>query len=708
MVFREARSKQIVQQIKKEKTEQQRKNRATKTENRMKLISKATKDLFDPISVNEQDRMAITYKDESTFKVELYSVRPYSDQKYPPISWAGIRFLSDRLPESKKLAGRHNQYTYEISASDNNIEIINEAWKEHKNQIVFDALSQLKFKEILSLGVLQDKNAEIIARFRERGQIPITGIREHEKFPLKDHQKVGRYCLLRNPGFFLYGDPGTGKTAPTISMICEEARIKARNGEGIYRAIIVCPNSVRFNWENEFRKFATVKGRVTILRGNRLDREKLILQSLVEKKDSENLFSVVICSYDSLSSTTEAVCLENIMGQKVNDDLYWDVAVCDESHFIKTPRARRTQASFRLRDKSLKRVILTGTPLTNNLFDLWSQFEFLGSGYSGFTTFKGFRDFYGNYRLDEFTGRTELTDFKNLPLLQERLARLSYRMTKELDLPNLPEKVYDTIEVEMTSEQRKWYAKIATQINIEIEEEIERDAAEGRAQQMTVNNILVKMLRLSQVTSGFIKTDDERDFEGNLVKEGKIIYLIPNPKVEKLVEELKAKGPNDKTIVWSIDVPAIEYISRRLKIENIDHVTFYGKTKEEARQEAIDRYNTDANCRVFVGNPLAGGIGLNLLGYDPNAPDEHTTNTTHIIHYSQGWRPDVRQQADDRAHRYGTRTHVRISNLVIPNTIDEEIRERVEDKQEAARDLSEIRGILQRILNAKLNVNGDS
>lgn len=676
----------------------------------MKLINDATRRLFDPIQVHELDRMSINYKDDQTFTVRLYSIRPDSDQKYPPISWTTIRFITDRLPESKSLPGRRNQYVYEIAASDNNIEIINEAWKEHSHQIVFDPLSKLRFAEILSLGALQDKNAELIARYRERNQLPLTTIKEHEKFPLKDHQKVGRYCLLNNPGFFLYGDPGTGKTAPTISMICEEARKKKEKEGKIYRAIIICPNSVRFNWANELKKFSTVPGRVTILRGQKLDREKLILQSLVDRKDSDDYYSIVICSYDTLSSTTEAVCLENILGREVNADFAWDCAVCDESHFIKTPQAKRTKASFRLRDKSQKRIILTGTPLTNNLFDLWSQLEFLGPGFSGFTTFKGFREFYGNYRLDQFTGRRELTDFKNLPLLQERLARLSYRMTKELDLPNLPDKVYDTIEVNMTKEQRKWYAKIATQINIEIEQEIQRDAAEGRSEKMTINNVLVKMLRLAQVTSGFIKTDDERDFEGNLIEEGKLIYLMPNPKVEKLIEVLQSdeKTKDDKTIVWCVDVPAIQHISRRLEMEGIDHVTFYGDTKIDDREKAIQRYNTDPNCRVFVGNPLAGGIGLNLLGHDPNNPEEYTSNTTHIIHFSQGWRPDVRSQADDRAHRFGTRAHVRISNLVIPNTIDEEIRERVEDKQEAAKDLSEIRGILKRILEAKLEVNGEA
>jgi len=673
----------------------------------MKLQSPATAELFSKVVPHELDRMALLYKDDNAFTAKVFSVREGEDKKYEPISWSLGKWITDTLPEAKQLVGKKNRHTYEIAATDNNVEIIYEAWSECRNQLIMDPGARARFIEILANGRLQDQNIKHIARFRNQGVLPTACglVKEHPRFPLSDYQKVARHCLMSNPGFFLYGDPGTGKTAPTISMICEEAKKKhAEGSNSVYRAVIIVPNNIRFNWENEFKRFATVKGTVTVLYGERNDREAQILRAIASKKSTENLFSIVICSYDSLIATTDALALENILTKEISPELNWDCAVLDESHWIKTPTAARTKASFRVRDRADKRVILTGTPLTNNLFDLWSQFEFLGHGFSGFITFGGFKNFYGQFRLDHITGRKELTEFKNVPLLQERLARLSFRMTKELDLPSLPEKVFDSIECSMTPEQAKKYAQVASEISIEISNQIERDAEAGISQKMTISNILVKMLRLAQVTSGFMKFDDVKDIDGELIEKGRVEHFTPNPKIDALVDLLKSedKTKDDKTIVWAIDVPAIKKISERLEKEGINHVVFYGDTPKDQRQALVDRFNNDPECTVFVGNPMAGGIGLNLIGYNPEYPDKYTSDTTHIIHYSQNWRSDLRSQADDRGHRRGTRKPVRITNLVVPRTIDEEIRERVEDKQASAQNLSDIRGILQRILDTKL------
>jgi non-specific serine/threonine protein kinase len=642
--------------------------------------------------------------------MHLYSVRNNvgdnvaDTNKYPPMAWSLIHWAEKLIPEVKANKTRH---CYEVPLTDNNVEVIANTWNPYLDQVIFDPLIHARFKEILLLGKRQDNNAKLIAEWRENKILPnCSNIKETTDFPLADYQKLVRHNLLTNSGYCLYMEQGTGKTAPVISTICHEANKKDTNKE-LYRAIVVCPKSVRFNWKLEFQKFATCNGRITIIRGDKVIREKLLLQSLVKTQDDidgNNKFSVVICSYGSLAKTIEALTFKNIMGRSVKEGVMWDMCVFDESHFIKTPVAQRTKAAHRLRDASEKRLVLTGTPFTNSLFDVWSQFEAIGKGYSGFSTFSAFKAFYGSYKLDQISGRKELIGTTNIPLLQERLARLSFMITKKEALPNLPDKVYDVVECTMTEEQRKIYISAATKVFIEIENQIQHDAEADIPNKMTIQNILVRLLRLAQITSGFVKYDDEYSFEGTLIRKGYIDRIDPNNKLEMLVELLKEKEPHEKTIIWSNFVPAIKFIHSRLQIENIDCVKFYGDTSDDDREKAVNRFNNDINCKVFVGNPAAGGVGLNLLG---NSNEEYACD--HEIYYSQNWSSSDRSQSEDRAHRKGTKRRVRVTDLIIQGTIDEEIRARVKDKREAAKSIQDVRLILNRILNGSENLvaNGE-
>jgi SNF2 family DNA or RNA helicase len=206
------------------------------------------------------------------------------------------------------------------------------------------------------------------------------------------------------------------------------------------------------------------------------------------------------------------------------------------------------------------------------------------------------------------------------------------------------------------------------------------------------------MLRLAEVTSGYAKTD-----------ESGIYRFDPNNKLEMLVEEIKEyldNNPKSKIQIWAHWTENIKQISYRLQqIEKIQCAVFYGGTKDSDRQIAEDEFNTNPECRVFIGSPSAGGVGLNLLGYDKTKPDESQTNCDWVIYYSQNFSTVVRRQSEDRAHRKGTRTNVRITDLIVPGSIDEMIIERVKDKIEAAMTLQDIKSILANAL--KPAVNGD-
>ena len=668
-------------------------------------MSEATKNFLDNSRLMKEDRVEITLEEEKNgdkLRLELYADHGDGHRRLP--SWYASTF-PNVFPEKRKLGGR-NTYVWELPATLQNADILTYISGKFNGQVKFDDCTELKLQLIFAQSMAKERNAVVISKWKSQGRFPMSSefLKEHKERPLAGFQKIARHCIINNDGFALFMQQGTGKTPVMISAMCNMAA-KKRKQEGkksLYRVLVICPKNVRYNWEEEMESFATCEYKSSVIRGDKFNRESELLFSLLpDKRESE--LSVTIASYGSLAKTIEAFALKNIAG-KTTIKVKWDLVILDESHYIKTPRAMRTKASFALREASEKRAVLTGTPITNTLLDVWAQLEFLGEGYSGFSTFNAFREFFGVYKLDEM-GHKKLVDFDNIPLLQEILAKNSFIITKEEALPNLPEKVYDAVEVSMTASQREAYTKVASQIFIEAESAMNAD---GSNQQMTVNNILTKMLRLSQITSGFLKFDDEYDDEGNLITPGRIEVFDINPKLESLVELLKEKEPQQKTIIWAHYTQDIKSICTRLRVEGLDVVEYHGGTSDKQREISRERFNKDPKCKIMVGNSGAGGTGLNLLGFDPKNPDDYETYCDHVIYFSQDWSSSKRSQSEDRCHRRGTKCNIRVTDLVVPGTIDQEIRTRVRMKQEKAVEIQDIHAILESLVAMKLFSNGDS
>jgi len=257
----------------------------------------------------------------------------------------------------------------------------------------------------------------------------------------------------------------------------------------------------------------------------------------------------------------------------------------------------------------------------------------------------------------------------------------------------LPEKVYDIREVEMTPNQAEVYNTLATQLLVELETYMDN----AEQEQLAVNHVLTQLLRLAQITSGHVVIPATYTDDGDVDQPRKVLPFTPNPKIDALLEILSEKGPNEKTLVWACWRPDIAAISAALSEASYGHVTYHGGTSDDARQAAEYAYNHDVSTRVFIGNPAAGGTGLNLLGYPPGEVNGHATNTTQVIYFSQNWSPTARSQSEDRAHRRGTRQHVQITDLCVPGTIDEEIRARVLAKRQTADQIADIRELLTTI-----------
>jgi len=613
---------------------------------------------------------------------------------------------AQQFPEFKYNLNTYDSFQIEVPTTDMVIERINACYSADQLQFG-DVETEVVYRSVLIRGKQADRNAEVYAQYKEEGRIPSHTLTLSREYPLAPYQQVGLYNLHNSPGYGLFMEQGTGKTPVGIAEVCNAAEDHWTKTGRMYRALIVCPKNVRKNWQSEFEKFATTAGKVTVLRGGEMDRLKQLLRAMVEE-EVECKYTVIVCSYESMSRSWNAISKLSAMlrGEK------FDLALLDESHYIKNGSTKRFKFATKLRDISTKRVILTGTPITNTALDLFTQFEFMGQGYSGFYSYKAFKKFFAAWKMDQATGREAMVGLQNMPFMKERLARYSF-FVKQVDVqPELPDMVFDQVEVEMSAPQQAAYEQLRDQLAIEAEADLTR--AEGSSNRtMIINNVLVKMLKLAQITSGFLSWSPVLDeMTGDVIEEARIDRFDPDHKLESLVHMLKRKTPEEKTVVWSCWVQNIKTIRARLAVEGIDAVTYYGGTSDHDREIAEYRFNCDKKCTVLIGNPAAGGTGLNLLGYPPEGheiytelrltPDDWETNADHEIYYSQNWSPTARSQSQKRLHRRGTRKPVRVTDLVVPGSIDEEIRAVVLQKQITAWSISDLRKVLSSIMTGEL------
>jgi SNF2 family DNA or RNA helicase len=583
----------------------------------------------------------------------------------------GTRPEWQTLPDMKRLDDGYIR----AAASD----VVAERLLKHRDSGVtleLDEDAEIVFKYWVAVIAESRLSADCVARFKLEGEVPNGG--DINFGSLSPYQRVGLVNALNLPGYGLFMKQGTGKTAVAIAAICNDA---TRRAKPKYRAIVVCPPNVRANWSSEFKKFATADCDVHILRGGVITRVTQIINAV----KSPSPISVIVCNYETLQQTWDALSA-----------IDFDYAVLDEAHYIKAHTTKRNEYAQKLGRNAQKRLVLTGTPIANNVNDLYTLFEFMGPGTSGFRSFDSFRKYFGKYRQTQHGLSFE--EAQNLPILKDKLSRYSFIISKEEALPYLPDKLYDVAEVEMMPTQAEAYLKLRDELVIEIENTLEN--AENEA--VAVNNILTQLLRLSQITSSFRVIPQVIDENGDVTAPRRVIPFETNVKADYIASLVEEKGPNDKTIIWSNWVEDIQAIKSRLEALGESPVVFYGGSSFEDRIEAERRFNEDPSCRWFIGNPQAGGTGLNLLGYPPNDPSRLDTNCTHVVYISQNWSAILREQSEDRAHRRGTRVPVRITEVVVPSTIDTVIATRVAKKRLDAASTLDIKDILRDIRSSVL------
>lgn len=428
--------------------------------------------------------------------------------------------------------------------------------------------------------------------------------------------------MRRSKSVAILAEMGTGKTLISIGIAGYLYLQKEIN-----KLLIVAPLSITKVWEEEFQKFADFDYQLEVLEGPTKEKSET-LRNLFGTK-----LQVAVVNYESCWRMEKEIAL-------------WkpDMIICDESSKIKNPQAKQSKALHRLGKISKHNMILTGTPVTNNPLDFFSQYKFLdesifGGSYYSFRARYAIMGGYGNY---------QVVGYKNLPELTEKAHSIAFRITKKEAL-DLPEQVDVTRYVELEPMARAIY------------NQVERDSyAELSQGEVVVRNVLTKLLRLSQITGGYIK-DEFSEIEEQ-VSSAKLNAL------EEIIEE--CLDADKKVVVFARFISEIDAITKMLKHYGIKYSLIRGDVKDRASE--VEKFQNDKDVKVFVGQLQTTGMGITLTASDT------------AVFYSLSYNFADYEQAKARIHRIGQKNNCTYIHLIAKKTIDEKVMEALSKKKNIA------------------------
>lgn len=457
---------------------------------------------------------------------------------------------------------------------------------------------------------------------------------ENLKMPIKvtpyQHQeKAFKFVMKRfksQSGVALLVEMGCGKSL--ISVAVSGSLFKCQK---IKKLLIVCPLSICGVWEEEFSKFADFDYDLKILKGTSAQKIHM-LNSL-----NGNCLQVAVVNYESVWRIESQI-------------KKWmpDMIICDESHKIKTHNTIASKSLHRLGEKTKYRMILTGTVITNKAIDVFSQYKFLEPQVFG-KSFYTFRNRY--FDMSGYGNHIPVLKKSMEPDLKRKIHSIAFRATKAecLDLPTTTDIVR---HIELESNAMNIYRNLV------------RDSfAELSRGEVTATNILTKILRLSQLTGGFLSDD-----------EGKQIHQISSAKLlalEDIVDEVTSSGK--KLVVIARFIPEIDEITKMLKRKNLEFSIITGNIKN--RSDQIDKFQNDTDVLVFVGQIATAGLGITL------------TASSTMVFYSLDYSMSNFEQTKARIHRAGQCDPCTYIYLIARNTIDEKVMKALKKKYNLASSL---------------------
>ena len=442
------------------------------------------------------------------------------------------------------------------------------------------------------------------------------------------HQLTALEKSWNKETYAYFMEMGTGKTKVLIdnmSMLYDKGKIDG--------ALIIAPKGVIKTWYEQ---------EIPTHLPNHIENVTVLWQPNITKQQEtklNNLFAlnmhlhIFVMNVEALSTDKGVQFAEKFLRS------HRTLMAIDESTTIKTPTAKRTKNIIRLGKASKYRRIMTGSPVTKNPLDLYTQCEFLDPYLLDFASYYAFRNRYAIMKTMHVRGRSIQTvhAFQNLAELSDKLKGFSYRVLKE-DCLDLPPKNWTKRHITLSKEQQKVY------------DEMKKTAlATLNGKVTSTMTVITQLMRLQQITCGHFVADDGTTQE------------IKNNRITELMDVLdETEG---KAIIWGHWQKDIQnMVSEIEKVHGPGSVVdYYGLTPQEDRQDNIRKFQSDPKCRFMVGTPSTGGYGITLTA----------ANT--VIYYSNGYDLEKRLQSEDRAHRIGQKKNVTYIDIIAEKTVDEKI-----------------------------------
>lgn len=443
-----------------------------------------------------------------------------------------------------------------------------------------------------------------------------------QKSILRNYQKVGFRWLktMASYGFggILADDMGIGKTLQVITLFEDEKQLNPSS-----TSLVICPSSLILNWESEIHKFSKSLNAL-VISGSAEERRLAI-------EDYSN-YDVLITSYDYIKRDIEHY--EKIM---------FKYQILDEAQYIKNTATKNAICVKQI--QSQNKFALTGTPIENSLAELWSIFDFLMPGYL-FT----YPQFKKSYEIPIVRDQDEII----LEGLKRLVEPFILRRIKKDVLKELPEKVENTMLIDMSEEAKKLYLANVLSARDDLNAKFKEKGFEKN--KIFILAMLTKMRQLCCDPRLIYE-----NYEGSSDKLLACMELVHQCIVSK-----------KKVLIFSQFTSLLSLIENELKKEEISYFLLKGSTSKVERQNRVHAFNQD-ETQVFLISLKAGGTGLNL------------TSAEVVIHFDPWWNISAQNQATDRAYRIGQHNNVQVFKLIMKDTIEEKI----QNLQDLKKDLSD-------------------
>ena len=459
-------------------------------------------------------------------------------------------------------------------------------------------------------------------------EIKVHGPQTIVPLPVKvqpyEHQiRAFEFCRRLDHSALLM-EQGTGKTLVAIALLGHWWKT-----EGLQRALIIAPKSVMPEWKRQFEELADFPHRLVLLTGGLEDRKDM-LKNWPEGPGIQ----VAVINYEATWRMIEEL-----------EDWGPQIVIADESQKIKNIKAQQTKAVTTLGKTAKHRLILTGTPVTQSPLDFFAQYRFLDPRIFG-TRFIEFRS---RYALMGGYGGYQVIGYQNLEELAAKAHSIAFRVTKEECL-DLPETINQFVYADLEAEAKNLYQTLRKEAIIKFSE----------TEQVTAPIVLTELLRLQQITGGFISTGENSYKQ---VSQAKLQVA------KELLEEMKEA--NKKVVIFARFIPEVEALAKIAQDLGMSAFALTGKTSVEARQQALKDFQL-GDLQVFIAQIATGGVGITLTAADT------------AIFYSTDFSLANYEQAKARLHRIGQKNSVVYIHIMAKRTIDEEVMRRLAAKQNLA------------------------